>query len=220
MSHHESAARGDDGRLVDRMVFFSDAVFAIVLTLLVLELRPPHAEVRTDEELLRGLLELGRSYVAFTFSFLLTSVFWAAHIRITRRLRVFDWPVTLLNLLFLFSITLMPFASALLGEHIASALAMQVYGGVLIWASLSQVLLWIAVCRDNGRLVGGVTAREFWAGLLRGATPGLIFTIVIVMIAYGRIDLARWAPMAIAPLLLATRWIVGKQRQTPPPPPA
>jgi uncharacterized membrane protein len=212
MSHHETAARGADARLVDRMVFFSDAVFAIVLTLLVLELRPPPTPWLDDGALSKALLEdTLRHFISFAFSFTLTAIFWAAHLRITRRLIVFDWWVAVVNLLFLFTIGLMPFVSALLGEHLASPLAMQIYAAALMAASGAQVLLWLTVTRGRGRLIGGIDAREFWVGLLRGASPGIVFALVFAMIHLGHIHEARWAPMAIVPLLLLTRLIVARQ---------
>lgn len=216
MSHHESAARGPDARLVDRMVFFSDAVFAIVLTLLVLELRPPPTSWLDDVALSKGLVnETLPHFIAFAISFALVSVFWAAHLRITRRLIAFDWLVAVVNLLFLFTIGLMPFVSALLGLHIASTLAMQVYSAALLAASVTQTMLWLTITRDGGRLIGGVDRREFIVGLLRAMSPGIVFAIVLGMIHYGYLDEARWAPLTIVPILLLTRFIAGRPPRAP-----
>jgi uncharacterized membrane protein len=74
MSHHESVAAGSQARLVDRMVFFSDAVFAIVLTLLVLELRPPH--VAPGGDLWPALWIIRHAFVSFALSFGLVAIFW------------------------------------------------------------------------------------------------------------------------------------------------
>src|SRR5438477_258644 len=93
-------------RMLHRTLFFSDAVFAIVLTLLALELRPPALS-----EGLRGMAALqamsGR-ILAFALSFGLIAVFWAAHMNTTRRLLRFDWLVAIANLLFLFCVCLLP----------------------------------------------------------------------------------------------------------------
>src|SRR5262245_11651261 len=103
MSHHESAAEGKDSRMVDRMLFFSDAVFAIVLTLLALELRPPeHTSV------LEGLREMRFQFFGFVVSFMLGGVNWIVHMRNARLLRQFDWPAAWTNLLHLFAVTLLP----------------------------------------------------------------------------------------------------------------
>jgi uncharacterized membrane protein len=216
MSHHETAARGPDARLVDRMVFFSDAVFAIVLTLLVLELRPPSTPWQDEAALFKGLItETLPHFIAFAISFALVSVFWAAHLRITRRLVAFDWWVAAVNLLFLFTIGLMPFVSALLGFHIASTIAMQVYSSALLAASGMQTLLWLTITRNNGRLVGGIDGREFAIGLVRAMSPGIVFGVVLAMIQFGYLEEARWAPMAIAPMLFLTRFIAGPQPRAP-----
>jgi uncharacterized membrane protein len=211
MSHHETQADGSDARLADRMVFFSDAVFAIVLTLLVLELRAPEVRGITDGELWRLTLEeVARPFAAFVISFLLTAVFWAAHIRITRRLRRFDWPTAIANFAFLFSITLVPFAAAYLGAHIANPLALEVYGAIVVLASATQIILWLVVTRDHGRLLGGVTQREFWAGLLSGSAPGLMFLLVIVLTEVGQVTLARLAPVVILPLVILVRRFIAR----------
>jgi uncharacterized membrane protein len=83
-------------RLLERMLFFSDAVFAIVLTLLVLDLRLPAGI--TDANLLRGVLAMAPKLVAFATTFALVSVFWIAHVTLTRRLLEFDWAAAWVNL--------------------------------------------------------------------------------------------------------------------------
>jgi uncharacterized membrane protein len=169
-AEHEAGAR-----LLHRMVFFSDAVFAIVMTLLVLDLRPPPA---TSEAALRdGLIALAPTFGAFLMSFALTGVFWLAHMATVRRLVRFDPMVAVVNLLFLLVVTLMPFVSRLLGENFMSPVIWQVYCGALVAASITNVLLVLAVHRDGGRLVGGVSDRERIARVVPATAPGAAFAI-------------------------------------------
>jgi hypothetical protein len=88
---------------------------------------------------------------------------------------------------------------------------MQIYGVAIVAVSVAQVLLWTAATRGGGRLIGGVTAGEYWAGLLRTASPGLVFVTVIVLIGMGQVDLARLAPLVIVPLVLVARVFAGDQ---------
>ena len=169
MSQQETAARSHDARMADRMVFFSDAVFAIVLTLLVLELRPP--ELHGEDELWAALGGLSRHFAAFAITFGLVALWWLIHMRVTRRLAIFDWPTAICNLLFLFFICLTPFASALYGENFTSMATLELYWGVNLGASLSMTLLFFVMNRGGGRLVGGVGWREWTFRLIQSLAP-------------------------------------------------
>jgi uncharacterized membrane protein len=85
------AAERGTSRMLERTMFLSDAVFAIVLTLLVLDLRLPQGV--TDATLFHGILAMQAKLVAFFITFALVSVFWIAHVSMVRRLTDFDWPV-------------------------------------------------------------------------------------------------------------------------------
>src|SRR5271155_4597399 len=137
-------------RLLERMLFFSDAVFAIVLTLLVLDLRLPAGI--TDANLLRGVLAIAPKLVAFATTFALVSVFWIAHVTLTRRLLEFDWAAAWVNLLFLFTVTLTPFASTLLGEYSVFGNAWRLYCLALMAVGIAQLILFLVIYRDAGRL--------------------------------------------------------------------
>jgi len=159
MQNSAQADAGGDQQNLHRLVFFTDAVFAIVLTLLVLELRPP--EAHTAEELAAGLRALLPHFLCFMGTFIVVAIFWSAHMSYTRRMAMFDWPTAWLNLLLLlFTIALLPFASALLGEHGRQGLAWQVYCSNLIAASIAQTAVWLSLSRGKGRLMGGVTGRD------------------------------------------------------------
>lgn len=191
-----------DKRLLDRMLFFSDAVFAIVLTLLVLDLRPP-------EHLGEGPIPLGEllgsmagAFVSFINSFALVGLWWFVHMRITRPLRHFDWPVALLNFLFLLTVTLVPFASALLTSHGNTGTAWEIYWGVNLGSSLTLVALSLSSTRGKGRLIGGISTRLrlFWA--IRILSPGLCFVAGIWIAASGQVGPAHWAWIPI-PFMMA-----------------
>lgn len=215
MSHHESDAKGPDGRLVDRMLFFSDAVFAIVLTLLVIELHPPQAPVGErafGPEAARAFNHI----ILFAMSFALVSIFWAAHMQVTRRLAAFDWPTVWANLLFLFPITLMPFASATLATQGVSVFSWKVYSAVLVAASLGQTFLWLVASRQRGRLISeGVGWREWAFRTLRGLSPGISFGAGYVAASAGRLDLAVWCWTLILPVMMLAAALFGARRPRP-----
>lgn len=205
-------------RMVHRLVFFSDAVFAIVLTLLVLELRPPHVEA--DGDLGPALAGMLPHFIAFPTSFALVSVFWIAHMWIMRRLVVFDWPVACLNLVFLFTIALMPFVSAMIGEFNVYGLAWRLYCLVLILASISQSVLLVAVLRDKGRLMGGASGRDLGRALTRALSPGVAFAIGLALSLAGQTRAAVYCWVLIPVIMLSAPFLFRVPKRTGPKSPA
>lgn len=195
-------------RLMHRAITFSDAVFAVALTLLVLELRPPSREVALAD----GLLALVPHFAAFAGSFALVAIFWAAHMALTRRLVTFDWPTVWVNLVFMFVIVLMPFASALLGGHGVTPLVWRVYCAVLIAASLTQTALWLVASRDKGRLLaGGVTWRERGFRTLRALSPAIAFGVGFWAVGTSLAQLSVYCWVLILPVALAARLLFGSK---------
>ncbi|MET0271950.1 MAG: TMEM175 family protein [Phenylobacterium sp.] len=202
-------------RMLHRLVFFTDAVFAIVMTLLVLELRPPHTQ--DLGELREALGGMAGHFVAFAMSFGLIGVFWAAHMNTTRRLLRFDWPTAWMNLVFLFPVCLMPFASALLGGGLGNAVSWTFYCWVLVGASAANVALTLVATRGGGRLVGGVTPRERLYRVARAASPGLAFGLSLVLANVGQLGIAHWMWLTIPLFMLAADLLVKPRAPAPTP---
>jgi uncharacterized membrane protein len=99
-----------------RLVAFSDAVFAITITLLVLEIRPP----TDDSNLLHGLVALWPSYLAYALTFLFIGQVWANHHVTFDHIRAADRLILLLNTLLLMAVAFLPFATSVLAEALRS----------------------------------------------------------------------------------------------------
>jgi uncharacterized membrane protein len=99
-----------------RLVAFSDAVFAITITLLVLEIRPP----TDDRNLLHGLAALWPSYLAYAVTFLFIGQVWANHHVMFDHIRAADRVVLLLNTLLLMVVVFLPFATSVLAGSLRS----------------------------------------------------------------------------------------------------
>ena len=155
-----------------------------------------------------GLWALGPHFIAFTSSFALVSVFWLAHMSILRTLRVFDWRVAVMNLVFLFTITLMPFAAALLGEHGGAGIVWRIYCLALIAASIGQTLLLITVANAPNHL----TAREFWYRTVRALSPGAAFAVGFTLNLLGYPILSYASPALILVIFLIARLALGPRR--------
>jgi uncharacterized membrane protein len=102
---------------LERMILFSDAVFAIAITLLVLELKSPEAsEAKNDEALAHHLLRLIPKFSGFLISFFLIGLYWTVHHRIFAYVINYNRRLIWLNLFFLFFIVLMPFTTSIYGN--------------------------------------------------------------------------------------------------------
>lgn len=206
---------GEDDRLLHRLLFFTDAVFAIVLTLLVLELRPPEAE--SGPELVRGLVEMINHFIAFLMSFALVAVFWLAHMNTVRRLSHFDWPTAIANLAFLLPVCLLPFASSLAGEARFGTVAWRFYCWNLVGTSVAMMALTLVVNRGNGRLVGDLPPREVHYRVLRAASPGVAFAVSLLATEFDLRHLGLAAPLLIPiQFLIAERFVKPRPAKVEP----
>ena len=154
----------------ERLKALSDGVFAIILTILVLELKvPPHLP---HTSLLEAFRELRPTLVAWVISFLITGMYWVAHRDIFARVRTVSRDLVWLNLLFLLPCALIPFAASVLGEYPEDSRAIQLYGVVLILCSLLRLSLYGYVVRHPAHL---------WPGAL-GDHSGLAYLLVMLPI--------------------------------------
>jgi uncharacterized membrane protein len=116
----------------DRIVNLSDGVFAIAITLLVLDIRVPDIpEGMVATELPAALLSLWPKYFGYVLSFVVISTLWVIHHSIFRPIRAYDRGLLYLNFLFLMFVAFVPFPTLLLGEYGNHQLPVAIYAGTL-----------------------------------------------------------------------------------------
>jgi uncharacterized membrane protein len=173
-----------------RLEAFSDGVFAIAITLLVIELRPPEV---AGSELADALWDLWPSYFAYLVSFGIIGVMWLNHHRIFRQVRQADGPLLLLNLHLLLWVALIPFPTAVVADYLAEGgagarTAMVFYSLVFLLAGVAFGLLFGWITHDK-RLVDRLPPRE----VVRAAR----FRFTLGPVVYvGTIVLSLLAPVA------------------------
>ncbi len=144
MTMPERPGWGESPLGLERLVFFSDAVFAIAITLLVLELRVPELPPGVSSaELARRVLGLWHEALAFVISFLVIGIFWARHHQLYHYIMRVDGQLLWLNLLVLLCVAFLPFPTALLSRYNDTQFAVAFYAGYLALVGLLMALLWI-----------------------------------------------------------------------------
>lgn len=196
---HPQPAEG--GRETGRIEAFSDGVLAIVITLLVLELKVPEAGEGADFSLIGALLRQWPTYVAFIASFLFVLVMWINHHRLFTLIHRSDDYLLLFNGLLLMGISLFPFVMALVArylEHPQNRTAFAVFNGLSILNSLFFNLLWRYAAHNN-RLFSPGTDRTLARLITRqyGFGPLLYLFIFAVGLWNGPLSLALNVGMAI-----------------------
>jgi uncharacterized membrane protein len=130
------------GRSLERLAALSDGIFAVAMTLLVLDLHiPSAAQVHSEGQLLSALGALGPEWVAYGMSFLTLGIFWAGQQTQLTHIGEGTRDLTWIHLGFLFTITLLPFSTRLLAEFITYRAALGIYwlnifapGAMLYWS--------------------------------------------------------------------------------------
>jgi len=127
-----------------RLEAFSDGVIAIILTIMVLELRPPH---EGDISALAGLVP---HFLAYVLSFAFVGIYWNNHHHLLQTARKVDGQILWANLHLLFWLSLIPAATAWLGEHPGEPWPVALYGVDLLGAAIAYTILSFALVRRHG----------------------------------------------------------------------
>jgi uncharacterized membrane protein len=135
---------------IHRVEALSDGVFAIAMTVLVLGIRVPEGGGAAG--LSSQLREMWPKFASYAMSFVMAGVLWIGHHFQFQFIHRADRPLLWLNLLFLLSITFLPFSTAVLGNYYDAPLAVALYGGTLVLAGACLLAHWTYATR-NPRLV-------------------------------------------------------------------
>jgi uncharacterized membrane protein len=130
-----------------RLESLVDGVFAIALTLLILEIKIPHVD--SDGELTKQLITLIPKFFAYFVSFIILGLLWFGHQMVSHYVIRSDRTHIWLNLMFLMSISLIPFSASLLGENLQYRSATIFYGINLFLAGVIQYIHWEHMTRKN-----------------------------------------------------------------------
>jgi len=182
----------------DRLLFLSDGVFAIVITLLVLEIKVPHPAHATGEAaatlagVFHSIAGLWPSLLGYVLSFATVGIMWQNHCAIFRYIRRADHTLTVLNGVLLLFIAFIPFVTALLADYLVLERSYQqaatlVYSGFLVLTAVSFNALWryardprhdLLAATIDKRLVAHVSARYRFGPLLYVAAFALAWVSV------------------------------------------
>ena len=168
------------GREMERTIFFSDAVFAIAITLLALDITIPKPRHVIGRELSSVVFAQWPDVLSFAVSFLIIGAYWMAHHRIFHYIERYDAMLLWLNLLFLMSIAFLPFPDKVLSEWGDSEqFALAFYATSVAVAGLLLSLLWWYATRGRRLVDANIDPRLVRYFFSRGLMPPLIFLVSI-----------------------------------------
>jgi uncharacterized membrane protein len=207
-THPGRTAEHEDVPTVDRLLALSDGVVAISLTLLVLELKvPPLTDPNSASELATQLGQDTDKLLSYLISFYVIANFWLIHHRVFRQLTGQRESLAWWNFIFLFTISIMPFTSDLLGEYSENPLAVTIFALNLLLASLSTQAI-LEIGRRKGLATPATDPRAARAGWLRS-----LGTVAVILASIGlawvNTDAAKycWLLIALVPYVV-DHWLL------------
>jgi uncharacterized membrane protein len=162
-----------------RVLAFTDAVLAIVITILVLDLEPP--DLSAGQSLADALEAMRPTFVAFVISFLITGMYWAWHRDTFANVRYANRDLVWLNLLFLLPASLIPFAASMIGEYPQDTTALHLYGAVLLVLTVMRILMDWYLSRHQWLLWSPRSKRTKRMSTLLAAAPLLVYGFAIAL---------------------------------------
>lgn len=177
-------------RPTERLQFFSDAVFAIAMTLLVLDIRLPDVE---RDQVGSALNDLRPEFFAYALSFVVIAVSWIGHHRWYQIIDRVDSVLIKLNLALLFVIAFLPFPTSVLSEYGSTAPAAILYAATVGALGVIELVTWIYTCR-KGLLSVPIDRGAYRYGILSAAVNPLVFglSIIIALLGWPTIALFSW----------------------------
>jgi uncharacterized membrane protein len=180
-----------------RMEAFSDGVIAVIITIMVLEMKVPHGEDPT------ALLPLIPVFVSYVLSYVYVGIYWNNHHHMLHAARTVNGPILWANLHLLFWLSLIPFVTGWMGENHFAEIPVALYGAVLLMSAIAYYLLSRCLIAHEGResMLGRAVKEDF---------KGRI-SVVIYLAAIPLSFLNRWLALGLY-ALVAFLWFVPDRR--------
>jgi uncharacterized membrane protein len=179
-----------------RVEAFSDGVIAIIITIMVLELRPPH------EASLAGLRPLLPVFGSYLMSYVFLGIYWSNHHHLLHAAQQVDGRCLWANLHLLFWLSLIPFVTAWMGENGFTTWPVALYGGVLLLSAIAYFILVQALLASEGN--------SLLASALGSDFKGKI-SIVVYMVAIPLAFVRPWLALALY-VTVAIMWLIPDRR--------
>jgi uncharacterized membrane protein len=180
-----------------RLEAFSDGVFAIIITIMVLELKIPHG---TDWAALKPLLPV---FVSYVLSFIFLGIYWNNHHHLFQATPRINGKILWGNLHLLFWLSLIPFATGWMGENHFAPLPTALYGAVLLCAAIAYILLQQMIIKHDGSAaVLALAVGKDWKGKI-----SLVFCAAAIPLAF----VNRWIAGACY-IIIAAIWLIPDRR--------
>jgi len=189
--------RDERRRDPSRVLALTDGVYAIIITLLVLDIHVPTLEAH--ETLGTAISEVRPSFISFTIAFIVAAMQWVGHRDLFTLIRDTDRGIVWLSLLTLFTACLLPFGSALLSRYHQDPLALRMFGLILIATSLSRTIIWVYATRRPSVVHDPIDRPSYWSGLALSVFPLVIYAVAFALA--GTSTGASLAVYASAPVL-------------------
>ena len=181
----------------ERLTAFSDGVIAIIITIMVLELKVPH------EDNLAALRPLIPVFLSYILSFVYLGIYWNNHHHLFQVVQHINGRVLWANLHLLFWLSLIPFVTAWMGENYFTAVPVAFYGGVLLFSAIAYSILTMTLVAHHGKDSTLATAigRDF-----KGKVSLAIYTVAIPL-AFANL----WLALSLY-VLVAIMWLIPDRR--------
>lgn len=180
-----------------RLEAFSDGVLAIIITIMVLELKTP------EEASFKSLLELFPVFISYVLSFIYVGIYWNNHHHMMHTVKKVTGGILWANLHLLFWLSLVPFATAWIGEHHFAAFPMLFYGFILLMCGVAYSILQNIIIKAHGQdsLLSKAVGKDF-----KGKISVILYIIAIFSTYYHEMI------SGIIYILVALMWLIPDKR--------
>jgi len=181
----------------DRLTAFSDGVIAILITIMVLELKVPHGSSWT------ALAGVAPNFVSYVLSFVYLAIYWNNHHHLLHTVARVDGLILWANCHLLFWLSLVPAATAWMGENFLAPIPTAIYGAALSLPAIAYYLLQKAILRQQG--THSVLANALGRDLKGKVSPALYLAAIVLAFVSPRLSIAIY-------VLVAAMWLVPDRR--------
>ena len=180
-----------------RLEAFSDGVIAVIITIMVLEMKVPHG---TDPAALAPLIPV---FVSYVLSYAYVGIYWNNHHHMLHATKTVNGPVLWANLHLLFWLSLIPFVTGWMGENHFAEIPVALYGAVLLMSAISYYVLSRSLIKHDGResLLGSAVGKDF-----KGRVSVVIYVVAIPLSFVNR-----WIALGLY-FSVAVLWLVPDRR--------